>query len=65
MAKEMETTTKSAEINDYSPSVDQGTVGSKWQDTVAELKHTFLTKDGWIGDYVRVFTTISDVNGLS
>jgi hypothetical protein len=36
----------------YSPSVSQGTVTNKWQDTVAELKHTFLTRDGWIGDYV-------------
>lgn len=25
---------------------------SKWQDTIAELKYTFLTRDGWFGDYV-------------
>lgn len=24
----------------------------KWQDTLAELRHTFLTRDGWVGDYV-------------
>jgi hypothetical protein len=44
---------KGAEENaTYSPSVSQGTLTSKWQERVAELKHTFTTKDGWIGDYV-------------
>ncbi|KAF2026775.1 purine permease [Setomelanomma holmii] len=26
-------------------------VGSEWQSTLNELKYTFTTKDGWIGDY--------------
>ncbi|KAF2242832.1 purine permease [Trematosphaeria pertusa] len=50
-AKAMEPTPKSAETVACAPSLSQGTVTSKWQETVAELKYTFLTKDGWIGDY--------------
>lgn len=34
-------------------SVEQGQVTTKWKDLKAALKQTFLTKDGWIGDYVR------------
>lgn len=37
----------------YSPSLSQGTINRNWKDMIEELKHTFLTKDGWIGDYVR------------
>ncbi|KAF2108578.1 purine permease [Lophiotrema nucula] len=50
---DIEQKTASPETTGYSPpaSVSQGTVTSKWQDTLAELKYTFLTKDGWIGDY--------------
>ncbi|KAF2681597.1 purine permease [Lentithecium fluviatile CBS 122367] len=47
----MESGPKTAERLAYSPSVSQGIVDTKWQDTLPELKYTFLTKDGWIGDY--------------
>lgn len=44
---------KVAETATYTPpSTHEGIVGTKWQTTLDELKHTFLTKDGWIGDYV-------------
>lgn len=43
------------ETGSYSPptSHEVGTVTTKWQDTIAEIKHTFTTRDGWIGDYVN------------
>jgi hypothetical protein len=47
-----ESAQKTVQTHTYSPSVSQGTMSSKWQDTVAELKYSFFTKDGWIGDYV-------------
>lgn len=31
---------------------ETGTVTTKWQDTFAEIKHAFTTREGWIGDYV-------------
>lgn len=43
---------KSVEPDTYSPSISNGTVGTRWQEIFAELKYTFTTKDGWIGDYV-------------
>lgn len=48
-----------AETTAYSTSLSQGTVTTKLQDMLAELKYTFLTKDGWIGDYVccNIFIT--------
>jgi hypothetical protein len=36
----------------YAPSVSNGEVATTWDDTLAHLKHTFTTKEGWIGDYV-------------
>jgi hypothetical protein len=48
-----ETAQKIAETHTYSPSISHGTVNTKWEDTIAELKYAFCTKDGWIGDYVR------------
>jgi hypothetical protein len=41
-----------AETTAYPTSLSQGTVTTKWQDALAELKYMLLTKDGWIGDYV-------------
>lgn len=41
-----------AESTAYPTSLSQGTVTTKWQDMLVELKYTLLTKDGWIGDYV-------------
>jgi hypothetical protein len=38
--------------NSYTPSVSNGEVTTSWKDTLAHLKHTFTTKEGWIGDYV-------------
>ncbi|RAR00046.1 purine permease [Stemphylium lycopersici] len=45
------------ETTPYSPagSQEEGTVTTKWQDTLAEIKYTFTTKDGWIGDYDYVY----------
>ena len=42
------------ETGQYSSTESQeiGTVTTKWQDTLAEIKYAFTTKDGWIGDYV-------------
>ncbi|ORY09566.1 purine permease [Clohesyomyces aquaticus] len=51
LTKDMEATSKSADTLGYESSVAQGTVSSKWQNVLAELKYTFLTKDGWAGDY--------------
>lgn len=34
------------------PSTRDHIATSRWQETLSELKWTFLTKDGWIGDYV-------------
>ena len=48
-----------AETTAYSTSLSQGTVTTKLQDMLAELKYTFLTKDGWIGDYVCCNTFIT------
>ena len=56
-AKDIESATKSAETNGYSPSLNQGVVMTRRNDIFTELKYT-LAKDGWIGDYVR-FNTIS------
>ncbi|EUC37414.1 hypothetical protein COCCADRAFT_1655 [Bipolaris zeicola 26-R-13] len=41
----------------YSPvtSHEVGTVTTTWQDTLAELKYSFTTKDGWIGNYDYVY----------
>ena len=36
----------------YSPSEKDGEVMSTWRVFVADLKKTFSTKEGWIGDYV-------------
>lgn len=37
----------------HSPSLGEGMgTTTKWKDSLAELKYTFLTLDGWIGDYV-------------
>jgi hypothetical protein len=48
----MEQKSTSAEAS-YAPSLGQGvTTTSNWQNMVAEFKDTFLTRDGWIGDYV-------------
>jgi len=52
-SQDSEMAQKTAELHTYSPSVSQGTINIKWQDALAELKYTFLTKNGWIGDYVR------------
>lgn len=43
----------------YSPvtSHEVGTVTTTWQDTLAELKYSFTTKDGWIGNYVSFLKT--------
>jgi hypothetical protein len=44
---------KSAAALNYTPSLSDGEISSPpgvW----AELKQTFCTKEGWIGDYVRV-----------
>jgi len=52
---EMEPKSKYAEeTGQYSSAESQeiGTVTTKWQDTLAEIKYAFTTKDGWIGDYV-------------
>jgi hypothetical protein len=48
-----------AETTAYSTSLSQGTITTKWQDMIAELKYTLLTKDGWIGDYVRCHVFIA------
>jgi hypothetical protein len=59
---EMEPKSKYAEeTGPYSSaaSEDMGTVTEKWQDTLAEIKYAFTTKDGWIGDYVCRFCTLS------
>jgi hypothetical protein len=37
----------------YTPSIEDGEVSTKWEDRLQGLKKTFLTKEGWIGDYVR------------
>jgi hypothetical protein len=37
----------------YAPSIEDGEVYTNWQNTIKNLKETFLTKEGWIGDYVR------------
>lgn len=44
------------DTNAYLPSTSQeeGTVTTRWQDAFAELKYMLTTKDGWIGDYVRI-----------
>lgn len=56
---DVETSSKAdGNVVTYSPSVSEGEVATKWQDTVAELKHTFLTKDGWVGDYVSTMMPI-------
>lgn len=36
----------------YTPSVSNCEVITTWKNTLAHLKHTFTTKEGWIGDYV-------------
>jgi hypothetical protein len=46
------------QINSYSPSVSDGEVLSPWRETLASLRQTFLTKEGWIGDYVRLLIHI-------
>jgi hypothetical protein len=58
---EMEPKSKYAEERGpYSPAVSEemGIVTTKWQDTLAEIKHAFTTKDGWIGDYVCQCSTL-------
>ena len=62
---EMEPKSKYAEeTGQYSPAASQetGTVTTKWQDTLAEIKYAFTTRDGWIGDYVcNCFTLLTIV----
>lgn len=36
----------------YSSSTHDGEVITKWQNLKSDLKQTFLTREGWIGDYV-------------
>lgn len=38
----------------YAPSLGQGRVATTWHERIAELKYTFTTRDGWIGDYVGI-----------
>jgi hypothetical protein len=39
------------ETASYCPSVGNGEVSTPWENTIRDLKETFLTKDGWVGDY--------------
>jgi hypothetical protein len=39
----------------YAPSVSNGDVTTTWKDNIAHIKHTFCSKEGWIGDYVCLF----------
>jgi len=62
--REMEPKSKYAEeTGQYSSTESQeiGTVTTKWQDTLAEIKYAFTTKDGWIGDYVCQCLTYSTI----
>ncbi|KAF2639209.1 purine permease [Massarina eburnea CBS 473.64] len=62
MAKEdVESTSKEADVAGYSPSIRQGRVSSSWENKIAELKYTFLTKDGWIGDYDYIYLITPNV----
>jgi hypothetical protein len=40
----------------------EGTVQTSWQARMEELKYTFTTKDGWIGDYVRFDLVLSQTS---
>jgi hypothetical protein len=58
---EMETKSKyAAETGQYSTTTsrEMGTVTTKWQETLREIKYAFTTKDGWIGDYVCEHSTV-------
>ncbi|KAH7071625.1 purine permease [Paraphoma chrysanthemicola] len=49
--KEVEATSNSVNLVDHEPTLAEGIVIGKWQNTLQELRYTFLTKDGWVGDY--------------
>jgi xanthine/uracil permease len=47
---------KSAPIDStYSSSISEGEVTTTWQQRLSDLKHTFCTKEGWIGDFDYLF----------
>ncbi|KEY64180.1 hypothetical protein S7711_03473 [Stachybotrys chartarum IBT 7711] len=45
----------------YAPSLGQGRVATTWQDRIAELKYTFMTRDGWIGDYDYLYLVTPNI----
>jgi hypothetical protein len=47
----MDVEKKATATGSYSPSMSDGEVATK-PSVWAELKHTFSTREGWIGDYV-------------
>ncbi|KIW04600.1 uncharacterized protein PV09_04348 [Verruconis gallopava] len=60
--KNLDINTKSTEeTGSSSASIGHGNVGESWQDTLAELKHTFLTKDGWIGNYDYLYLVTPNI----
>jgi hypothetical protein len=45
----------------YAPSLHDGNViENTWERRLSDIRQTFLTKEGWIGDYVRVIESSSE-----
>ena len=49
------------EESSYSPSLSDGEViESTWEKRLSDIRQTFLTKEGWIGDYVGAILPSSE-----
>lgn len=52
----MDTKLPESTIHRPSSSVELGEMTTKWGRMKEDLRQTFLTKEGWLGDYVRLYT---------